>query len=160
MQLISFTLGAILSSSVEIVIFSYQAFASPQPKLAISICYMTLADGRTVNLSYLCGKTFRKANDSADSLIDLKQNRTENLSNGLDYSSKTRALLTQVEALQQRLLKTVDEAEVLKIISQVGDLQKQMIFDPNYVGVDKVPQMTDKPYSLPGIRLRKAGKGS
>ncbi len=170
MKLLSFVLKSILSSFTAIIVFSYQDIASPKPEFATPVCYMTLASGRTMDLSQLCGKTFREANDNTNSLINREQNAGENITsdapgdemkriefaqdkdaaindlfNRLNYSHKTRALLKQAEALQQQLFQTEDVAEKLQIIRQFQNLEQQMMQDPNYVGVDEVLPMTNTP---------------
>lgn len=153
-QLVRVTFGAILFSFTAKVIFSHKVLA----ELA---CYMTLADGRTINLNQLCEKTVRKDSDSANYLIDLKQDtdrdgisdalvdevkRIESAQdktaaikdffNRVPFSPKTQGLLTQAEALQQRLAQTKDKAEMQQIFGQLQNLKQQMMHDPIYVQVN------------------------
>ncbi len=123
---------------------------------------MTLAYGRTMNLNKLCEKIFGDDSDSANSLIDLEQDAdgdgisdalpdevqriksaqdktaaTRDFFNRLPFSSKTRELLTQAEALQQRLAQAEEEPELEELTRQFHDLKQQMMHDPNYVRVNQ-----------------------
>ncbi len=162
MQLVKVTLGAILFSFTAKIVFSHKVLANPKLELAEPACYMTLTDGRTINLNQLCTKTFREDSDSTNSLINLEQDadrdgisdalvdevkRIESAQdktaaikdffNRLPFSPKTRELLTQAEALKQRLAQTENEPELQQLSKQLQDLKQQMMHDPNYVRVNQ-----------------------
>lgn len=162
-QLAIVTFGTILFSFTVGVVFSHKVSSYPKPELAAPACYMTLADGRIMNLNQLCEKNFGEDSDSANSLIDLEQDAdgdgisdalldeiqrirsaqdktaaTRDFFNRLPFSSKTRELLTQAEALKQRLAQTENELELQQLSKQFQDLKQQMMHDPNYVRVDQV----------------------
>lgn len=162
MQLVKVTLGAILFSFTAKIVFSHKVLANPKLELAEPACYMTLTDGRTINLNQLCTKTFREDSDSTNSLINLEQDadrdgipdalvdevkRIESAQdktaaikdffNRLPFSPKTRELLTQAEALEQRLAQTKDKAEMQHIFEQHQYLKQQIMNDPNYVRVEQ-----------------------
>jgi hypothetical protein len=161
-QLMKVTLGAILFSFTTKIVLSHKVLANPNLELAEPACYMTRADGRTINLNQLCATTFREDSDSTNSLINLEQDtdkdgisdalvdevkRIESAQdktaaikdffNRLPFSPKTRELLTQAEALQQRLAQSKDKAEMQQIFGRLQYLKQQMMNDPNYVRVEQ-----------------------
>jgi hypothetical protein len=162
MQLIKVTLGAILFSFTAKIVFTHKVLANPKLELAEPVCYMRLTDGRTINLNQLCTKTFREDSNSTNSLINLEQDadrdgisdalvdevkRIESAQdktaaikdffNRLPFSPRTRELLTQAEALEQRLAQTKDKAEMQQIFEQHQYLKQQIMNDPNYVRVEQ-----------------------
>lgn len=152
------TLLTILTSLIAEAGFSHQLLAVPNSAANKQVCQMQTADGRTVNLDRLCGKSPEGANPAKpttmnlehdvngdgipDALvaevkrIDLAKDKDAAIwefISRLPYSAKTLALQQQAEPLHKQLSQAKDEAEAQAIVAQLRTLEKGMMADANYV---------------------------